>query len=73
MTVAAPAGGITVAYSSSSPAAIIPPLLVMPEGATSQAFDVTTVNAPPTTTGQGSQPRTPPASNPQRSRSLPIL
>jgi len=50
LTVAAPAGGVTVSLTSSGPAALVPSLVTVAAGNASQAFDITTVNAPPTTT-----------------------
>jgi len=50
LTVAAPAGGVTVSLTSSSPAAVVPARVTVAAGNASQAFDITTVNAPPTTT-----------------------
>ena len=47
---AAPDGGASVSLSSNSPNAIVPASVVIPAGATSQSFGITTLNTPPTTT-----------------------
>ena len=48
LTVATPID-VVVALSSSSDAARVPPSVTIPAGATSQTFDIATVNRPPTT------------------------
>jgi hypothetical protein len=50
LPVAAPDGGALVALTSSSPDAIVPPSVTIPAGATTGAFTITTIDAPPTTT-----------------------
>ncbi|HYM23803.1 MAG TPA: hypothetical protein VEU08_11350, partial [Vicinamibacterales bacterium] len=50
MSVAASASGATVALSSSSPRATVPATVTVPPGATTAAFQVTTIDQPPTET-----------------------
>jgi hypothetical protein len=46
----APDGGAGVTLTSSSPNAVVPSSVMVPAGATSQAFTIATLNSPPTTT-----------------------
>jgi hypothetical protein len=48
LTVAAPPGGVSVALSSSSASATVPPSVTVPEGSTLQTFEIDTINSPPT-------------------------
>ena len=46
----APDGGALIALTSNSPDAIVPASVTVPAGATAQTFNITTIDAPPTTT-----------------------
>jgi len=50
LTAVAPPGGAAIALASSSPDATVPGSVIVPEGALSQLFTVTTIDAPPSTT-----------------------